>query len=368
MEHNDKEQRRPEQRDRRSGGGWFGRDRRRVGSALLGGLTVLIPGRAAPAEPASAPLGGPEPGREPPERDARTSSRALKGASLYVPPNAKAEGQVESWRKTRPEDARLLERILGQPAATWFGDWNRDLRRDVDRLVTAAAREGSIPVLVAYNIPNRDCNQYSAGGVGSAAEYRSWIAELASGIGDRRAVVILEPDAVALVSCLTREGQAERFSLLREAVTMLKERTRATVYVDAGHARWVPEEEVAQRLHLSGVERADGFALNVSNFIATAENLAYGERVSRRLGNAHFVIDTSRNGGNVAGGEWCNPAGAALGQPPTTDTGHALLDALLWIKRPGESDGTCNGGPPAGQWWGEYALSLARGSGRAVAE
>ncbi|MGW5026607.1 glycoside hydrolase family 6 protein, partial [Streptomyces albidoflavus] len=46
--------------------------------------------------------------------------------------------------------------------------------------------------------------------------------------------------------------------------------------------------------------------------------------------------------------------------PPTTRTGDPLLDAYLWIKRPGESDGSCRGGPSAGTWWPEYALGLAR--------
>ncbi|MFG2519105.1 glycoside hydrolase family 6 protein [Streptomyces sp. NPDC048527] len=45
--------------------------------------------------------------------------------------------------------------------------------------------------------------------------------------------------------------------------------------------------------------------------------------------------------------------------PPTTLTGDDTLDAYLWIKRPGESDGTCRGGPSAGQWWPQYALGLA---------
>ena len=354
-----------DRRNRRSGGPWYRPDRRTVAPALLGSLSVLIPARATPIE--GPELTGPGPGREPPERDVARARSALTGASFHVTRNQEAEGQVSEWRKSRPEDARVLERILNQPAATWFGDWNGDVRADADRLVSAAAQAGTVPVMVAYNIPNRDCNQHSAGGVGSASEYRGWVRDLAEGIGKRRAVVILEPDAVALVSCLTAQGQAERFSLLRETVTMLKKETGATVYIDAGHARWVPEEELAQRLHLAGVDRADGFALNVSNFIGTEENTRYGERVSRRVGNAHFVIDTSRNGGSVADGEWCNPSGAALGEAPRTDTGHPQLDALLWVKRPGESDGTCNGGPAAGQWWGEYALGLARGS-TAVAE
>lgn len=357
MSHNDKE--RAEGRDSRHySRPWWGRDRRRVAPAVLGGLSFLIPGKdaAATSEMPTVPDG-----REPPERNAMRGASVLEGMSLFVPSNTPAEEQIRSWRSSRPEDARLLERIVSQPAATWFGDWNGDVRADAARLLTEAAERGAAPVLVAYNIPSRDCNQYSAGGVGSPEEYRRWMRELAAGIGDREAVVILEPDALALVSCLTPEGQAERFSLIQEAVELLKSQTGARVYIDAGHSRWVPEDEIARRLHLSGVERADGFALNVSNFIPTRENTAYGEKVSRLLGGAHFVIDTSRNGGAVAEGEWCNPAGAAIGTPPTTSTGHPLVDALLWIKRPGESDGECNGGPGAGQWWGEYALGLARG-------
>lgn len=44
-------------------------------------------------------------------------------------------------------------------------------------------------------------------------------------------------------------------------------------------------------------------------------------------------------------------------------TGLEHGDAFLWVKRPGESDGTCHGGPPAGQFWGGYALELARAAG-----
>ncbi len=73
------------------------------------------------------------------------------------------------------------------------------------------------------------------------------------------------------------------------------------------------------------------------------------------------VIDTSRNGnGSATGGEWCNPAGRALGNTPSVSSGQPLIDAYLWIKAPGESDGTCNGGPSAGGWWADYALGLAQ--------
>ena len=79
------------------------------------------------------------------------------------------------------------------------------------------------------------------------------------------------------------------------------------------------------------------------------------------------MIDTSRNGrgavtGDTNGGPgWCNPPGRGLGQPPTTRTGQPLVDAFLWIKRPGESDGNCRSGEPsAGTWWLDYALGLAQ--------
>jgi endoglucanase len=83
-------------------------------------------------------------------------------------------------------------------------------------------------------------------------------------------------------------------------------------------------------------------------------------RLAGALGGKHFIIDTSRNGNGPLSGAWCNPPGRALGTPPTTGTGEPIVDAFLWIKRPGESDGTCEGGPAAGRWWPEYALELAR--------
>jgi endoglucanase len=267
--------------------------------------------------------------------------------------------------RARADDARAqaARHIAGQPQGSWFGDWNQDVQADVRRTVSRAASAGAVPVLVAYNIPNRDCNQYSAGGVGSAQEYRSWIRGFAAGIGNDPAVVVLEPDATALISCLTADKREERMILIREAVQVLKAQPNTVVYIDAGHARWVDVEEMAMRLHLAGIEEADGFSLNVSNFLSTERNVAFGEQLGRRLGGKHFVVDTSRNGGAVGEGEWCNPSGAALGQRPTTETGHPLADAFLWIKRPGESDGQCNGGPSAGEFWADYAVELTRRAG-----
>jgi endoglucanase len=147
--------------------------------------------------------------------------------------------------------------------------------------------------------------------------------------------------------------------MLADAVKTLEAKAGVSVYIDAGHPNWTPAAEMARRLQKSGVAQAAGFALNVSNFYKTSENVTFGNAVSALVGGKHYVIDTSRNG-NGWQGEWCNPQGAAIGERPRTTTGEPLLDALLWAKPPGDSDGTCNGGPSAGSWWADYALRLVK--------
>lgn len=289
---------------------------------------------------------------------ANPAGNPLAGAGLYVDPSNHAAQTALAWRTTRPADAALMERVGRAPQAVWFGGWNADITTAVASVASTANDLGQLPVLVAYNIPQRDCGQYSAGGVNSADAYRAWIRGLADGLVGRKAVVILEPDALAGMDCLDANDRATRTSLLADAINVLKGNLQTYVYLDAGHARWHAASAIAQRLTAANIARADGFSLNVSNFIATDESVSYGASVSALIGGKHFVIDTSRNG-QGSNGEWCNPAGRGLGIMPTTSTGHTLADALLWIKRPGESDGTCNGGPTAGAWWADYALGLA---------
>lgn len=292
---------------------------------------------------------------------AETQSRnPFQGRRLYVDPASPARRQEVAWRRSRPAEAALMRRIADQPLAIWIGDWTRDPRTEVGALAERITRAGALPVFVAYNIPNRDCGSYSAGGARGGDGYRRWIGSFAAGVRGRRSVVILEPDALAGADCLPFRLRDERFVLIREAVQVLKQ-NGAAVYIDAGHASWRDPAEMADRLRKGGIEMADGFALNVSNFQALSTNIRYGEQLSRLVGGKHFVIDTSRNGrGGSAGTQWCNVRNQALGRAPTTQTGHPLVDAYLWIKSPGQSDGTCNGGPRAGEWWADYALELSK--------
>ncbi|MEU6675341.1 glycoside hydrolase family 6 protein [Streptomyces sp. NPDC046925] len=286
------------------------------------------------------------------------------GATFWVDPDSPAARQVTAWRSEgRTADARLIERIAGRPQAVWLHGPGPGPA--VRAATEAAAAAGHTPVLVAYFIPHRDCGDYSGGGAADAAAYRRWVDEFAAGIGDRAAYVVVEPDAVAqkIAGCAKADAD-ERYALLAYAVDRIKARPHTKVYLDAGNSSWIPDvDRLLDPLRRSGIAKADGFALNVSNYQTNAASSAYGHRLAGALGGAkHFVVDSSRNGnGPYTGGDeaWCNPPGRALGIPPTTATGDAALDAYLWIKRPGESDGTCRGGPPAGQWWPEYALGLA---------
>jgi endoglucanase len=293
---------------------------------------------------------------------AAEAANPFGGARLWVDPGSNAAADAARLRHSDPVAARLLRRIADRPQAIWLGDWTRDPRAEVARQTRRITAAKALPLFVAYNILLRDCGSYSAGGAESATAYRRWIRGLAAGIGRRRAVVILEPDALAGIDCLGVPQRAERMRLLAYAVRAIEARPRAAVYVDAGHSAWQPAAQMGRRLRRAGVARARGFSLNVSNFRTTASQVRYGRRVSRAAGGKHFVIDTSRNGrGPAAGGEWCNPPGRGLGTPPRTRRlPSRLVDALLWVKRPGESDGTCNGGPAAGAWWRDYALGLAR--------
>jgi endoglucanase len=367
-------------------------------------------------------------------------------------------------------DAYLIEEMIDTPQSVWFsGGTPQRVQQDVKNTVKRASGKKTIPVLVAYNIPFRDCAQFSAGGATTVEEYIAWIDGFAAGIGDEAAVVILEPDGLGIIPwydpygdadgsnalewCQPAEADdpataaAERFYMLNYAVDALKAQPNVRVYLDGTHSAWLGVGDAAHRLIQAGVDRADGFFLNVSNYQFTTNLVHYGTWVSICLASATtpaefvgcpnqywnggpegtkiaellgpwtgvalsrygewsdntdvpelntsginaryaaaqpttpFVVDTSRNGvgpwlppAYPDPQDWCNPPDRGLGYRPTADTGNPLIDAYLWVKIPGESDGECTRGlgpagttidpewglidPPAGEWFPEMALDL----------
>jgi endoglucanase len=299
----------------------------------------------------------------------KAEGNPFKSMKLWVDPESLSMQAASSLRTKEPEKAKLLDKIAQQPQALWVGHWNRDVERYVESIIGKAKADGAAPLFVLYNVPGRDCGQHSsAGAIETADAYRRWIRQIAAGVGQEKVVFVLEPDALGLLDknengalCLTPEKQKERLALLWDAVKVLRQNPNAAVYLDAGHAHWAPAEVMADRLKRAGIEDANGFALNTSNYVWDEENIEYGHDLSKRVGLAPFILDSSRNGnGQDPKLEWCNPPGRKLGKLPTTETGDPLIHAYVWLKRPGESDGECNGGPKAGDFWLDQAIELAK--------
>ena len=380
-----------------------------------------------------------------------------------VQPNQGAKKQINQLEKSGNQaDANLIRNMIRTPQAEWFtGGKPSSVKREVLSVVKRAARQNTVPVLVAYNLPFRDCAQFSAGGATTVQEYKDWIKAFAAGIGNKEAIVILEPDGLGIIPwykqfrglpseaggyewCQPAEAEEatsadERFEMLNYAVSVLKARPNTRVYLDGTHSSWLGSGDAAHRLSQAGVADADGFFLNVSNYRLTEHLEKYGTWIAKCLwfatdpgswglghfdwcasqyypanpndfstwhltdqwyadnvesqtwvpypgdaGLKKFVVDTSRNGQGPwtptasypDPQDWCNPPGRGLGLTPTADTGNELIDAFLWIKIPGESDGECTRGlgpggvtvdpewgvidPAAGAWFKQMALELAK--------
>jgi endoglucanase len=414
--------------------------RLRTPSLLLLASALVAAGSLTPAGPALA--SGPPVGRA-----------LAADTRFYVDPASDAAHQaVTDLLHHDKAGAKAMGLLATWPEARWFTDGTpSQVNREVKTLMAAAAVQRAVPVLVAYDIPLRDCSQYSSGGAQSDADYQAWIAAFARGLGNRQAVVVLEPDALANLpsDCSptndpTGALTAGRIADLNYAVSVLEKQPGTSVYLDAGNSQWQAVGTIAGRLIQAGVGQAQGFVLNVSNFQPTDQTDHYGSWVAQCVwfatrgpswaaghpeycagqyysaaapnddlpGNAvvgtdpstwhwtdawfeqnvgaqpaaqltHFVVDTSRNGlgawtppaGKYAGDPqvWCNPPGRGIGARPTADTGVPLVDAYLWVKTVGQSDGQCNrnipGGtvdpeygivdPAAGVWWPAQARTLA---------
>ncbi|MGM1076582.1 glycoside hydrolase family 6 protein [Streptomyces sp. H28] len=331
---------------------------RRASAAVLG-AALLITGCSSD---------GDGKGDDPEAAGAGISQQPKETDPYWVNPDGTAAREVAALTKAgKKAEAEQVRKIAEQPVGEWISPENPE--EQTRGFTEAADKAGRTALLVLYNIPHRDCGQYSQGGAADGAAYRDFVDGVAKGIGDRPATVILEPDAVLHLvdGCTPQEFHEERYDLLKGAVAKLKGLKDTKVYIDAGNAGWGEPDQIFDPLKRAGIDQADGFSVNVSNFYSTEDSIAYGKQLSAKVGGKPFVIDTSRNGngpytGGAADERWCNPPGRALGETPTVKTADPLVDAYLWIKRPGESDGECKGGPKAGQWWQDYALGLARAS------
>ena len=256
-------------------------------------------------------------------------------AELWVNPSSTTIEAAETLTGDARDDALLLGSF---PSATWInGGSPNEAKRDVKRVVSGAHAAKQVPVLVAYNLPFRDCSQYSAGGATSVAEYEAWIDGFAKGIGNKEAVVILEPDGLGIIPwytnldgalewCQPAEADAataasERFAMLNHAVDAFAALPNTAVYLDGTHSGWVKVGDISDRLLQAGVANSDGFFVNASNYQYTANLTAYGTWISSCIA---YVTEVNPGAFGECGDQYWN------GGPANGWTGVAMSSFGEW--------------------------------------
>jgi endoglucanase len=208
------------------------------------------------------------------------------GSRLYVDPTSDARRMADRLAAAGDaQRAALIEQIASQPTAVWLGDWDGPALLDsvIQGHLRAAAAQGATPVFVTYAIPDRDCGDYSAGGL-APDQYLDWNRRIAAALAGSRAVVLIEPDSLSMLPSAKCAGVANtRLPLLRSAVSILSAAGLST-YLDGGNARWLSPGLQASYLKAAGVAGARGFFTNVSNFDTTRAERDYAGKLSSRVG------------------------------------------------------------------------------------
>ena len=363
------------------------------------------------------------PGRSPQGRGLAPGDRLL----IRTPDPGAVQQGLGLLKHGDAKDAALLARMEATPQAVWLtGGTPAQVTSQVHQTLVKAALQRAVPVFVAYDIPGRDCAQFSAGGALNEADYDSWVSALAAAVGHQRAVVLLEPDSLGLLPSTCGAANypftdTERYAELNFAVTALEKqpghqrlprrhaqrlaessadllrachrrgaavpgllpervqlpaRTRADRLrhldlrlhrlraqprrrrVAAGRLRRLRQPvlpghpERLQHLgpeHRSGTPRTWAARWRARTSSSTPAATA-GARTAWPPTPPHRSTSPRRWSSALASGNWCNPPGAGLGLRPTTSTGVPLLDARLWVKTPGESDGQCDAAGNARAW------------------
>ncbi len=309
---------------------------------------------------------------------------------------------MQEWmsrNQDQPDKLALMSKVANQPHGFWFGDWNTDIRTDVDNLLSRAQnyaaainsyadpaqRKKVLVGLVIYNMYQRDvCSGLSGGGSPAPQAYKNWVDGFTAGIGIRPDLVIsivLEPDALPDMDCMDATQQQIRLDLINYAVQALAAAPNVYTFLDAGnsawtvadpqHPAWNSVQVMADRLARAGISRAYGFSANVSGFEYLSPTLVYTNDLYETLRTAYSIqiggatIDTARNGrgplqDNSTPYPWCNPPGRALGDRPQFELRYKFPILLFWWKPPGESDGGCRPGEPdGGTFMPDYVLGLS---------
>jgi len=330
-----------------------------------------------------------------PQQPTQPSSDNFFENEIYS--NYKFQGEVDiSIKKLNGDLKAKAEKVKYVPTAVWLA-WD-GAPQEVPRYLQEAGNK--TVVFVLYMIPTRDCGaNASAGGSATIDKYKGYINNIYNTFNqykNSKIVMILEPDTIGNLvtnnndNC--RNVRNMHKQALSYAISKFGTQSHVKVYLDAAHGAWLNQyadqtaNVIKEILNNAGSGKLRGISTNVSNYQSIESEYKYHQNLNRALESKgvrglKFIVDTSRNGANVEGafnasGTWCNFKGAGLGQRPKGNPNPGsmpLLDAYMWIKTPGEADGSSQGSradpvcargdslqgaPDAGSWFHEYFTML----------
>ena len=282
------------------------------------------------------------------------------GTELLV---AESSSLIALWHQSLSAGQKkdLVGYGASRPSGYWVGlNWDPVWSGAANVLAEMAAQD-ALAMLLTYSIPLRDLGHYSSGGASTDQEYHDHIHVGASVIGDQRVVMVYEPDSLPHLNGLTQTQQSGRLANMRYAIAYFKANCpNLTLLIDIGHPNWLSVSDAVDRLKRAGVEYADGFALNTSNFVDFLTCVNYGDQIVAGLNmpGKGYTIDCARNGNPVPASHWANPPRRRYGMfgqwggfAPQFPNLYGVSD---W-KKPGESDGNSgDGAPNAGELWETY--------------
>ncbi|KAI5840756.1 putative 1,4-beta-D-glucan cellobiohydrolase C [Morchella snyderi] len=271
------------------------------------------------------------------------------------------------------------------PSFTWFDTADKvpNMRTYLTSIKAAGVGNYIIPFVV-YDLPDRDCAALASNGEysiadGGATKYKAYIDAIRAIILDFPDIplaLIIEPDSLAnLVTNMSVSKCANAATTYKElTVYAVKQLAlpNVSMYLDGGHGGWLgwpanlaPAAVMYAQIYkdAGSPSQLRGLATNVANYNGwslatcpsyTSPNVNCDEKkyinamgpalASNGWANAYFIVDQGRSGmqptGQIAQGDWCNQIGTGFGIRPDTATTDALLDAFVWVKPGGESDGT----------------------------
>ncbi|GIJ84027.1 hypothetical protein Asppvi_002860 [Aspergillus pseudoviridinutans] len=367
----------------------------------------------------------PAPTTAPPATTAAAHGNPFEGHQLYANPYYASEVENLAIPSLTGSLVAKASAVAKVPSFVWMdtaakvskmGEYLKDIKAQND----AGASPPIAGIFVVYNLPDRDCAALASNGElviagGGIEKYKVYIDSIREHIDnypDTQIILVIEPDSLAnLVTNMAVPKCANAHDAYLECTNYALTKLTApnvAMYLDAGHAGWLgwpaniaPAAELYASVYKNASSPASvrGLVTNVANynaFIATTcpsytqgnavcDEKSYINNFAPQLASAgfdaHFIVDTGRNGkqptGQLAWGDWCNVIGTGFGARPTTDTGDKLVDAFVWVKPGGESDGTSDTSakrydahcgledalkpaPEAGTWFQAYFEQLLR--------